>query len=132
VRAQDYLKNPRQCRVIATYVTLAAMLLFANPALAQTAFDGVWDARATTDSGPCRATQQHLLRIRNGRALDADARLYKVNGGLEASGRINGTVRVRRTTLLVTGKINGSAASGSWKSTGSKTCAGRWEAERRD
>lgn len=123
--------NGNHLLAIGFAIFLAAMVFLGHPATGQTTFDGDWSATAVSETGMCKPSQDHLVRIRNGRALDRHSRRYEVNGGLDGSGNIDGSVRVRNTTIIVTGRIDKNVATGTWRSTGRRVCAGRWKAERR-
>ena len=112
------------------FIASGVTILSGNPSSAQNAFDGVWHARAISETGTCRSDRQHVVRIRNGRAFDRTSRTYEVKGGLDAAGRIDGSVRIRNTTIIVRGSVAGNSASGTWSSTGRRACSGRWEAAR--
>ena len=103
--------------------SFAAAALVAEPALAQTPYDGIWNVTILTKTGSCEPSVQYPLMVVDGR----------VSGAGNVSGRIGreGIVRVSIGGAYANGQLSGNAGSGRWNgASGGIACSGRWEASR--
>jgi hypothetical protein len=99
---------------------------------AQQAYNGRWSVEVVTERGECDRAFRYPVVVENGRIRYAgDA------GGFNFSGQVapNGAVRVSITSgqgrADGTGNIAGGSGGGTWKIAGSRSCSGRWNAEKR-
>lgn len=99
---------------------------------AQQAYNGRWSVEVVTERGECDRAFRYPVIVENGRIrYSGDA------GGFNFSGQVapNGAVKVSITSgqgrADGTGKIAGSSGGGTWKISGSRSCTGRWNAEKR-
>jgi hypothetical protein len=103
--------------------SFVAVALLADPALAQTTYDGLWNVTILTRTGSCEPSAQYPLTVIDGR----------VSGAGDALGSIGrqGIVRVSIQGVYANGQLNGNAGSGRWNgASGGIACSGRWEASR--
>lgn len=103
--------------------SFVAGALVAEPAFAQTSYDGLWNVTILTRTGSCEPSSQYPLTVLDGR----------VSGAGDASGSIGhqGIVRVSVRGVYANGQLNGNAGSGKWNgASGGVACSGRWEASR--
>jgi hypothetical protein len=108
----------------AVVFSLVAAALVAEPAFAQTPYDGVWNVTIQTRTGSCEPSIQYPLTIIDGR----------VSGAGDVSGSIGreGFVKVSIRGAYANGQLNGNGGSGRWNgASGGIACSGRWEASRR-
>jgi len=101
---------------------LAAMLI-AEPAMAQTPYDGLWNVKILTKTGSCEPSVQYPLTVTDGR----------ISGAADVSGSVGreGIVKVSIRGAYANGQLNGNGGSGKWNgASGGIACSGRWEASR--
>ncbi|KAB0269134.1 hypothetical protein [Microvirga brassicacearum] len=120
-------------RVLASFFLAVTFTLINNAALAQQQFDGRWSVEAIPEKGACVRARRYAVAIENGTMRNAGRKMEKVNvsGGLEASGRIRGSIRRNKTQVDVTGNLSGRLGSGDWAIAGRVACSGRWTAEKK-
>ena len=100
-----------------------AAALVAEPALAETPYDGLWNVTILTKTGSCEPSVQYPLTVTDGR----------VSGAADVSGSIGreGIVKVSIRGAYANGQLNGNGGSGRWNgASGGIACSGRWEASR--
>jgi hypothetical protein len=103
--------------------SFVAATLVAEPAFAQTPYDGLWDVTVQTRTGSCEPSGQYPLTILDGR----------VSGAGDVMGKIGreGLVRVSIRGVYASGQLDGNAGSGRWNGASlGIACSGRWEASR--
>lgn len=96
----------------------------AEPAFAQSPYDGNWQVTIVTKTGSCEPTASSMLTVADGR-ISAP--------GANVSGTIGreGLVRVSINGAYANGQLNGNAGSGKWNGASAGIpCSGRWEASR--
>lgn len=111
-----------------TGLALAVATAMINEAVAQQQFDGRWNIEAVPERGACSRAQRYAVVIDNGSIRNAGRERVRVAGGLEANGRIRGSIERRRAQVHVTGKLSDRSGSGDWVITGRMNCSGRWTA----
>jgi hypothetical protein len=114
-----------------TSIVIGFLTLGGNTVLAQQHFDGRWDIQAIPEKGACKRAQRLAVIVQNGTIRSGGSRQVHVTGGLDPSGRVQGSVVRSRTRIDVTGSLSGRAGSGAWGTAGRVTCTGRWTAEKR-
>jgi hypothetical protein len=127
------ISRPLRSIVLAGALASATIAASAGPAVAGTSYDGSWSVLITTDSGACDRAYRYSVAISDGYVL------YAGGGQVNLQGRVarNGTVRVRVVSgeqwADGSGRLFRDHGGGYWRGQGSAgTCAGRWEAERRE
>jgi hypothetical protein len=108
---------------LARLLTSMSLLVFALalPAVAQSAYDGVWDVTVETRAGSCEATTHYRLTVQDG----------KVSGPADIAGTVahEGMVKVSINGAYANGQLIGKAGSGRWNAASAgKPCSGHWEA----
>lgn len=97
----------------------------AAPALAGTAYDGLWNVKIVTKTGSCDPVAQYPLTVTHGKvsaAADAD-----VTGSVGNQGHVKVSIR----GAYANGQLNGNVGSGKWNgASGGIPCSGHWEASR--
>jgi hypothetical protein len=100
-----------------------AAAFVAEPALAQTPYDGEWNVTILTNTGSCEPSVQYPLTVVDGR----------VSGAPDVSGSIGreGIVRVLIRGAYANGQLSGNGGSGRWNGASAGiACSGRWQASR--
>ncbi|MBQ0822901.1 hypothetical protein KBI52_22185 [Microvirga sp. HBU67558] len=117
--------------LIIPVLTVTAGLLD-SAALAQQQFDGRWSVHAIPEKGACRRAHYYTVVVEDGVARNAASRRTsdKVTGGLEASGRVRGSVQRQGTRTDITGTLTERSGSGHWTIAGRIACSGRWTASK--
>jgi hypothetical protein len=83
-------------------------------------FDGNWSG---TSTGSCIPNYNWSIHVSNGIISGQQS-----NGSVSRGGFVNAVMTVNGYLYKVVGRANGSAASGTWSTTGN--CSGRWTASR--
>ena len=120
-------------RGFAQAIVFAGIVLGASAASAAPGdFGGRWAVRMVTDSGFCDASYNYLIAIEDGRVRyipqDSDP-APSVSGQVSPDGAVNLDIRKSIARVSATGRLKGSAGSGSWRLPG--LCTGRWTALKR-
>jgi len=118
-------------RLLASLVLSATLALINHKAVAQQQFDGRWSVETTPEKGACNRTHRYEVVIESGAIRNSGRAKVNIAGGLEASGRIQGSLQRNRMRVDVTGNLSGRSGSGNWATAGRLTCSGRWTAEKR-
>ena len=107
-------------------------VLLAVPAQAQVQrFDGNWSVEIITDQGDCDRAYRYAVRIDDGRVRYGGPEAFEVTGQVRANGAVTGAIARGNNRATVTGRLRGGVGSGTWRASGSRECAGRWNAEKR-
>jgi hypothetical protein len=115
-------------------VALAAgSALAVLPAQAQTnKFDGRWSIEVITEAGGCDKAYRYSILIEDGKARYGGREAFQVSGQVAANGAVSGSISHGQDRADVTGRLDGTMGVGTWKASGtSRTCTGRWNAEKR-
>jgi hypothetical protein len=110
-------------RVLPVLLVLCAAAVFAAPAIAERAYDGLWNVTLVTKAGSCQPTTSYPLLVADG----------KVSGAADLSGSVgsNGVVRASLRGAFANGQLSGNAGSGKWNAASAgMPCSGRWMATR--
>jgi hypothetical protein len=120
-------------RLLAGLSLAAILALISHGVMAQQQFDGQWSVEAIPEKGACKKAHRYVVAIENGIVRNSVSRKTRVNimGGLEASGRVRGSIQRNKTRIDVTGSLLGPSGSGNWAIAGRVNCSGRWDAEKR-
>lgn len=114
----------RYSRISAVFSAFVLSAAAAAPAMAQSAYDGLWTVTIVTKAGSCEPSTRSTLTVTDGKVSAA---------GADVSGRIGreGLVRVSIGGAHANGQLNGNAGSGKWNgASAGLPCSGRWEASR--
>jgi hypothetical protein len=110
----------------------AGLALSSAGAEAQTrTFDGVWSVEIVTDQGACDRAYRYSIQIENGRARYGGQGAFEVAGQVQANGAVSASIARGEDRATVTGRLQGAAGTGTWSTSGSRVCSGRWNAEKR-
>jgi hypothetical protein len=110
-------------------VSFAGALGAAAPAAATPNYDGLWSVVIVTEKGTCDRAYRYPVRISNGAVQSDGPSLINVSGKVGGNGAVTVLVSAGDKSASGTGKLSGKAGGGRWSGA---TCAGSWEAERRD
>jgi len=105
-------------------VSLLGVALMAEPAFAQSPYDGLWDVVILTKAGTCEPSLQYPVTIADGR----------ISGAPEVSGSVGreGLVKVSIRGAYANGQLTGNGGFGKWNGASAGiACSGRWQASRR-
>ena len=118
-------------RRITTSLALAGSLCLAsNIALAQQQFSGNWSVEEVTEQGTCKKTSRYPVVIENGAVRSNGPQGLNVSGRVEANGRIQTNIQRNLTRAEITGRLSDRSGSGTWTTSGTVICSGRWNAQR--
>ena len=112
---------------------LAVSLGFAGEALAQRQFDGNWSVEVITEKGECDKAYRWPVIVQNGRARYGGPEDFNVSGQIAAYGAVSGTISRGQDRANVKGRVGSNGwGQGTWTAVaGSRSCSGRWNAEKR-
>jgi hypothetical protein len=110
-------------------ISLAGALGAAVPAAATPSYDGQWSVMIVTQKGTCDAAYRYPIRIANGALLNDGPSLITVSGKVGGNGAVTVMVSAGDKSANGTGRLSGKTGAGSWSG---GSCAGIWQAERRD
>jgi hypothetical protein len=100
---------------------------------ASTAFDGDWSVLILTQRGACDRAYRYGVQISNGEVLNAGGEPIALEGHVARNGAIRVSVTAGSQEAHGAGHLSRTSGGGSWQGEGSSgTCAGIWEAERRN
>jgi hypothetical protein len=117
-------------RLLATFVLPGLLVLSGTTALAQQQFDGRWSIQASPENGACKRARRFAVIVQDGTVGSATSRGTHTSGGLDPSGRVQGSVVRNKTKVDITGSLSGRTGSGTWVVAGRLNCSGRWSAEK--
>ena len=115
---------PRSPTALALVTTLSPV---SGAATAQQQFDGKWTIVASPEKSNCKRTHRYPVVIDNEIVRSSAT---KTEGRVQAGGRIQGSVPVRRSRVDVTGSLSERSGAGTWAVSGRMNCSGRWRAEK--
>ncbi|MGP0091596.1 MAG: hypothetical protein ACLPKB_16785 [Xanthobacteraceae bacterium] len=92
-----------------------------------TPFDGTWNVRVSTTSGPCGQSYTYSVTITHG-VVSSEAGL---SGRVTENGNLSVTVSDGSQSAHGSGRLVHNGGGGTWHGSGpSGTCSGSWSAER--
>lgn len=103
----------------------------ARPARSVAQFDGNWSVEVITERGGCDRAYRYGIVIENGQTRYAGGTDFTVSGRVQPSGAVRGSIARGSDRADVVGRLAGDSGSGTWTTSGDRTCGGRWNAERR-
>jgi hypothetical protein len=111
---------------------LAGTALGTSQTPAASAYDGQWSVLIITEAGTCDRAYRYPVRVVNGVLSYEGEAGVEISGRVDPSGRIKATVQRGEQSANGSGRLSSSSGTGTWKGKSSTTaCAGRWEAEKR-
>jgi hypothetical protein len=117
--------------LVATFALGAAMA--ANPPAAHAATtDGSWNVLIITEKGSCDRSYSYNVDVANGRVNYSGSTAINLAGTVAPDGAVKVSIKAGNQGASGTGRLSGSAGTGTWRNHSSDgECAGRWEAVRR-
>jgi hypothetical protein len=95
-------------------------------------FDGNWSVEVITEKGDCDKAYRWPVIVQNGRARYGGPEGFNVSGQIAANGAVQGVISRGQDRANVRGRLSGGWGSGTWTASGgSRSCSGRWNAEKR-
>ena len=94
-------------------------------------FDGKWSIEVITERGDCDRAYRYGIRIENGEARYDGGTDFDVSGRVTGKGAVKGSISRGDNRADVIGTLSGEFGTGTWTTSGSTACGGRWVAERR-
>ncbi len=98
--------------------------------MAQQQFSGNWSVEAVTEQGTCKKTSRYPVVIENGAVHSNGSQGVNVSGRVEANGRIQTNIQHNMTKAEITGRLSDRSGSGTWTTSGTVVCSGRWNAQK--
>lgn len=110
----------------------ASISLLAPPAFAQTTrFDGTWSVEVVTEQGACDRAYRYSVIIQNGRARYGGPEQFDISGRVQQNGTVSASISRGRDQANVRGRLSGNRGTGTWSTSGGRSCSGNWNAEKR-
>jgi hypothetical protein len=109
---------------------IGALFLASNLALAQQQFSGNWSVEAVTEQGTCKRTSRYPVVIENGTVRSNAPQGVNVSGRVQANGHIQTNIQRAMTRAEITGRLSDRSGSGTWTTSGTVVCSGRWNAQK--
>ena len=102
-------------------------------AVARTVYDGEWSVLIVTEPGTCDRAYRYGVQINNGNVLYQGGGAINFSGRVTAKGSVQVVVTAGDRRAVGQGRMSRTLGTGRWNGTssGSGSCAGYWEAERR-
>ncbi|GJD48138.1 hypothetical protein OPKNFCMD_0854 [Methylobacterium crusticola] len=94
-------------------------------------YDGSWSVEVITENGSCDRAYRYGVVIENGQARYAGGSDFTVSGRVQPNGAVRAVISRGDAAARVVGRLADRFGSGTWTASGSASCAGRWNAERR-
>jgi hypothetical protein len=117
-------------RLLAGIGLMGILVSGGSTAWAQQRFDGKWTIEAIPGRGACTRVHHYAVIVENGTIRSSTRRRVTIRGGLDPSGRIQGSAERNKTKVEVNGSLSGRSGSGQWAAQGRLNCSGQWRAER--
>lgn len=116
----------------AAAASAAALLCASVGARAETnLFDGHWSVQVLTDRGACDRAYRYPVVVQNGQVRYGGPEAFTATGQVAPNGAVRGSLIRGDDRAYVTGRLGGPFGQGTWTISGSRACAGRWNAEKR-
>jgi hypothetical protein len=115
----------------ALLIALSAVVGTGTPALAGSAYDGIWSVVVAAEAGSCSGAYRYPVAIVNGHVRHADPgdQAFSIRGRVVAGGRVNVEVSRGDQRAYGIGRLSQMTGGGTWRSPSG--CAGHWQAARR-
>ena len=96
-------------------------------------FDGNWSVEVITEKGECDKAYRWPVIVQNGRARYGGPENFNVSGQISANGAVSGVISRGQDRANVKGRVGSNGwGQGTWTAVaGSRSCSGRWNAEKR-
>jgi hypothetical protein len=116
--------------ISASLIFSTALFLTSETVVAQQQFSGNWTVEAITEKGTCDKAYRYPVVIENGAVRSSGPPNVNVSGRVEPDGRIQSIIQRALARANVTGRLADRSGAGTWTTSGSVTCSGRWRAVR--
>ncbi len=112
---------------------VGASIAWPGPAQAQVSkYNGRWSVEVITEQGSCDRAYRYSIVIENGRARYGGQEAFDVSGQVQPNGAVAGSIAYGSDRANVNGRLDADGrGEGTWTTSGSRSCGGRWNAERR-
>ncbi len=95
-------------------------------------YNGRWSVEVVTEQGNCDRAYRYSIVIENGRARYGGQEAFDVSGEVKPNGAVAGSIAYGSDRANVNGRLDAEGwGEGTWSTSGSRSCGGRWNAERR-
>ena len=96
-------------------------------------FDGRWSVEVITEKGECDKAYRWPVVVEGGRARYGGPENFNVSGSISSNGSVSGVISRGQDRANVRGRLATNGwGSGTWTaSASSRSCSGRWNAEKR-
>jgi hypothetical protein len=123
----------RAMRLISWLGAAAAVgVSLAPPAVAQSnRFDGTWSVEVVTEQGACDRAYRYSVIVQNGRARYGGPERFDISGQVQSNGAVAASISRGQDRANVRGRLSGNRGSGTWSTSGGRSCSGNWNAEKR-
>jgi hypothetical protein len=111
---------------------LGGAAVLAGEARAQASrFNGTWSVEVVTERGACDRAYRYSIIVENGRVRYGGKEAFTVTGRVQPNGAVRGSIARGQDRADVTGRLAGRTGAGTWVTSGSRSCGGTWNAEKR-
>jgi hypothetical protein len=94
-------------------------------------FNGTWSVEVVTERGACDRAYRYSIIVENGRVRYGGQEAFNVTGRVQPNGAVRGSIARGQDRADVTGRLAGRTGGGTWVTSGSRSCGGTWNAEKR-
>ena len=115
----------------AAFAVALAVLAPSAGAQAQQKYNGSWSVEVVTEQGNCDRAYRYAIVIENGRARYGGPESFNVSGQVQQNGAVAASISRGQDSANVRGRLSGGAGTGTWSTSGARTCSGNWNAEKR-
>ncbi len=115
----------------AAIAVATVVVLGGAAAQAQQQFNGSWNVEVITEKGECNKAYQLPVTIEAGRARYEGSDSANAFGSVSRGGVVSASISWGGSQADIKGRLAGAAGSGTWMSTGSRSCSGRWVGQKR-
>ena len=133
--ASNFVSKTARRSVVAgaVLIGMASAIVAQSPAYAAlpNKHDGRWSIEVITEKGECDRAYRYSVLVENGEARYGGSEPIKVSGRVAPTGAVKGSIAYGENRADVVGSLSDGFGKGRWTWTGSRTCSGNWNAERR-
>jgi hypothetical protein len=118
-------------RIPTSFMLTMALALTSGTAWAQQQFSGTWQVEAITERGNCDKVYRYPVVVENGTVRSTGQQSVSVSGRVQPDGRLQSSIQRTMARADARGRLSDRSGSGTWTTSGSLSCSGRWRAEKR-
>ena len=99
------------------FAVLIALAATARQTPAASTFDGQWSVIIITEAGTCDRAYRYPVKVTNGELKYEGEAAVAITGHVDASGKINATIRRGEQNASGSGRLSSASGAGPWTGT---------------